>query len=136
MAIPKKLQHTVIYIINIIAYLKNIMADLLEDKMNLNSILKNALNVIINIFTGWLTFWIFFYSWFFITDRKDAEAESFVPVGYAMFIIGIPAIIIFRIVKLIRKENKKDYWIYNILPMLATLIIMILWCVLSRMNTL
>lgn len=56
MAIPKKLQHTVIYIINIIAYLKNIMADLLEDKMNLNSILKNALNVIINIFTDWLTF--------------------------------------------------------------------------------
>lgn len=81
MAMPKKLQHTVIYVIDIIIYLINIMADLLEDKMNLNSILKNALNVIINIFTGWLTFWIFFYSWFFITDRKDAEAESFVPVG-------------------------------------------------------
>lgn len=104
--------------------------------MGTNNNFKNILNVIINIFTGWLTFWIFFYSWFFITDRKDAEAESFVLVGYAMFIIGIPAIIIFRIVKLIRKENKKDYWIYNILPMLATLIIMILWCVLSRMNTL
>lgn len=71
--------------------------------MGTNNNFKNILNVIINIFTGWLTFWIFFYSWFFITDRKDAEAESFVPVGYAM---------------------------------LATLIIMILWCFLSRMNTL
>ena len=136
MAMPKKLQHTVIYVIDIIIYLINIMADFLEDKMNLNGILKKVLNVVLNIFGGWFIFWYFIYGLLFITDRKDAEAESFVPVGYAMFIIGIPVIIIFRIVKLIRKENKKDYWIYNILPMLATLIIMILWCVLSRMNTL
>lgn len=112
------------------------MADLLENKMNLNGILKKVLNVVLNIFGGWFIFWYFIYGLLFITDRKDAEAESFVPVGYAMLIIGIPVIIIFRVIQLIRKENKKDYWIYNILPMLSTLIIMILWCFLSRMNTL
>lgn len=102
--------------------------------MRTNNSFKNILNVIINIFTGWLTFWIFFYSWFVITERKDSEMDSFIPLCYIIFIIGIPLIIAFRTVQLIRKKHKKDYWIYNILPMTATLIIMILWCVSSRMN--
>lgn len=101
--------------------------------MEVNDI-KNIFNIIINILFGWFSFWWFTYALFMIIDRKDAEAESFVPIGYAMFIISIPLMIAFRIIQLIKQENKKDYWIYNILPMIATIIIMILWCVSSRMN--
>lgn len=97
--------------------------------MKTNKVLRNVFNVFLNIFGGWISFWYFAYSLLFITDRKDEEAESLVPFGYLMLIIGLPIMIIFRIVQLLTRENKKDYWIYNILPMLATLILMILWSI-------
>lgn len=124
-----------IYATNIVACLKNTIANFFEVNMKTKNTLKNILNIIINILFGWFSFWWFTYALLFIIDRKDAEAESFVPIGYAMFIISVPLMITFRIIQLIKRENKKDYWIYNILPMIATLIIMILWCVSSRMNS-
>ena len=87
---------------------------------------KNILNILLNIFCGWFTYKWFLYAYVFITDRKDAEAEDFVPVGYIMLIIGLIATLGFRITQLIRKENKKAYLIYNIIPFILTLAVMII----------
>ena len=95
---------------------------------------KNILNIILNIFCGWFTYKWFIYAYLFITDRKDAEAEDFVPVGYIMLIIGLIATLCFRIYQLINRENKKSYWIYNILPFILTLAIMIIGFVIVELG--
>lgn len=97
--------------------------------METNRMLRNIFNVVINICGGLIGFWYFIYALLLITDRKDVEAESFVPFGYLMFIIGILVIVGFRIMQFFRKENKKEYLIYNLLPMIAVIITMVLWFV-------
>lgn len=102
--------------------------------MKTNKALKNILNVIFNVFWGLICFWDFAYALLFITDRKDAEAESFVSLGYFMFVTGILVFIVPQIVILVKRENKKEYLIFNILPMAVTLIVMILWAIKIEMG--
>lgn len=59
--------------------------------MKLKRLFLNIYYVILNLFLGWLSFCA--YAWLFITDRKDAEAESFVTIGYFMFVVGILGLI-------------------------------------------
>ena len=95
---------------------------------------KNILNILLNIFGGWFTYKCWLYAYAGMTDMKDAEAEDFVPVGYIMLIIGLIATLGFRIYQLINRENKKSYWIYNILPFILTLAIMIIGFVIVELG--
>lgn len=91
--------------------------------------LKNAISIILNILCGLFSCWYFLYALVFITDRKDAESEEFVPVGYAMLITGILTFIIHRTIQLLRTDSKKDYFTYSILPMLASFVLMSLFII-------